>query len=69
MKTKLGLNSWKLLQKKKYIPRAFLMDLELATIYFVKAGPFGQLFRHNNLNFEFNGMRSNWAKGVLHQRN
>ncbi|XP_057574360.1 tubulin beta chain-like isoform X2 [Hippopotamus amphibius kiboko] len=32
----------------KYVPRAILMDLELATMDSVRSGPFGQIFRPDN---------------------
>ena len=33
----------------RYVPRAVLMDLEPGTMDSVRAGPFGQLFRPDNL--------------------
>merc|ERR1711977_685502 len=47
----------------RYVPRAILMDLEPGTMDSVRAGPFGQLFRPDNLVFGQTGAGNNWAKG------
>ncbi len=47
----------------RYAPRAILTDLEPDTIDYVRAGPFGQLFRPDNFVFGQNGAGNNWAKG------
>ncbi|EZF78166.1 tubulin beta chain [Trichophyton soudanense CBS 452.61] len=48
---------------KKYVPRAVLVDLEPAALDAVRAGPFGQLFRPDNVVFGQSGAGNNWAKG------
>jgi hypothetical protein len=40
-----------------------LMDLELGTMYSVRSGPFGQIFRPGNFVFGQSGAWNNWAKG------
>ncbi|KAG0015651.1 alpha-tubulin, partial [Podila epicladia] len=47
----------------KYVPRAVLVDLEPGTIDAVRTGPFGELFRPDNLIFGQSGAGNNWAKG------
>ena len=47
----------------RYVPRAILTDLEPGTIDAVRAGPFGQFFRPDNLIFGKSGACNNWAKG------
>jgi len=47
----------------KYVPRAILVDLEPGTMDSIKAGPFGALFRPDNLVFAQNSAGNNWAKG------
>src|SRR4051812_2187625 len=61
----------------KHVPRAVLVDLEPGTMDSVRAGPYGKLFRPDNLVFgkkhlirEFHctcvgqsGAGNNWAKG------
>ncbi|XP_057574378.1 tubulin beta chain-like isoform X4 [Hippopotamus amphibius kiboko] len=52
----------------KYVPRAILMDLELATMDSVRSGPFGQIFRPDNFVFGQSGTGNNWAKGHYTER-
>eukprot|EP01083_Nonionella_stella_P019044 52950_1 len=47
----------------RYVPRAVLMDLEPCTMDSVRAGPFGQLFRPDNVVFGQIGAGNNCAKG------
>lgn len=47
----------------KCVPRAVLVDLEPGTMQAVKNGPFGNLFRPDNLAFGQSGAGNNWAKG------
>ncbi|RMZ86717.1 hypothetical protein DV736_g6057, partial [Chaetothyriales sp. CBS 134916] len=47
----------------KYVPRAVLVDLEPGTMDAVRAGPFGDLFRPDNIVFGQSGAGNNWAKG------
>jgi tubulin beta len=47
----------------RYVPRAILTDLEPGTMDSVRAGPFGQLFRPDNLVTGRAGADNNWAKG------
>jgi tubulin beta len=47
----------------KYVPRAILVDLEPGTMDSIKAGPYGGLFRPDNLVFAQNSAGNNWAKG------
>jgi len=47
----------------KYVPRAVLVDLEPGTMYSVRSGKIGQLFRPDNFVFGQNGAGNNWAKG------
>ncbi|KAH7054532.1 beta tubulin [Macrophomina phaseolina] len=47
----------------KYVPRAVLVDLEPGTIDAVRAGPFGNMFRPDNMVFGQSGAGNNWAKG------
>ena len=47
----------------RYVPRAVLMDLEPGTMDSVRAGPFGQLFRPDNLIFRHTGAGHTWARG------
>jgi len=42
---------------------AILVDLELGTMYSVRAGQFGQLSRHDNFVFGQSGAGNNWDKG------
>ena len=47
----------------KYVPRAVLADLEPGVMDTVRSGPFGQLFRPDNIVFGQSGAGNNWAKG------
>jgi len=47
----------------KYVPRAILVDLEPGTMDSIRAGPYGALFRPDNLVFAQNSAGNNWAKG------
>ncbi|XP_026764322.2 tubulin beta chain-like [Galleria mellonella] len=47
----------------KYVPRAVLVDLEPGTMDAIRAGPFGQIFRPDNIVFGGTGAGNNWAKG------
>lgn len=47
----------------KYVPRAFLLDLEPGTMDSVRAGPFGSIFKPDNFIFGQSGSGNNWAKG------
>eukprot|EP01083_Nonionella_stella_P030921 84745_1 len=47
----------------RYVTRAILMDLEPGTMDSVRAGPFVQLFRHDNFLFGQSGSGNNCAKG------
>ncbi|KAE8124817.1 hypothetical protein FH972_019665 [Carpinus fangiana] len=48
---------------RRYVPRAVLMDLEPGTMDSIRAGPYGQLFRPDNIVFGQSGAGNNWAKG------
>ena len=48
---------------RRYVPRAILLDLEPGTMYSVRAGLAGQLFRPDNFVFDQTGAGNNWAKG------
>ncbi|OWR52549.1 tubulin beta chain-like [Danaus plexippus] len=47
----------------KYVPRAVLVDLEPGTMDSLRAGPYGQIFRPDNIVFGVSGAGNNWAKG------
>ncbi|CAH0406219.1 unnamed protein product [Chilo suppressalis] len=47
----------------KYVPRAVLVDLEPSTMDSVRAGPFGRIFRPDNIVYGDSGAGNNWAKG------
>jgi len=47
----------------RYVPRAVLMDLEPGTMDSIRTGPYGQLFRPDNIVFGQSGAGNNWAKG------
>ncbi|XP_063836176.1 tubulin beta chain-like isoform X1 [Ostrinia nubilalis] len=49
--------------KCKYVPRAVMVDLEPGTMDALRAGPFGQLFRPDNIVYSCSGAGNNWAKG------
>eukprot|EP01083_Nonionella_stella_P012928 36507_1 len=49
----------------RYVPRAFLMDLEQGTMDSVRAGPFGQLFSPYNFVFGQSGAGINCAIGLF----
>ena len=49
--------------KRKYVPRALLVDLEPGTLDAVRAGPIGRMFRPDNFIFGQTGAGNNWAKG------
>merc|ERR1712038_1466833 len=46
----------------RYVPRAVLMDLEPGTTDSVKKGPFGELFRPDNLVFRQSRAENIWEK-------
>lgn len=48
---------------RKYVPRAILVDLEVATMDAVRSGPLGSLFRPDNFISGQSGAGNNWAKG------
>ena len=47
----------------KYMPRAIRVDLEPGTLYSVRSGAFGHLFRPDNFIFGQSGDGNNWGKG------
>ncbi|XP_011840541.1 PREDICTED: tubulin beta-8 chain-like [Mandrillus leucophaeus] len=47
----------------KYVPRSVLVDLEPGTMYSVRSGPFGQIFRPDSFIFGQSGAGNNWARG------
>jgi len=47
----------------KYVPRAVLVDLEPGVVDAVKSGPYGGLFRPDNMICGAAGAGNNWAKG------
>ncbi|XP_041973894.1 tubulin beta chain-like [Aricia agestis] len=47
----------------KYVPRATLVDLEPTTMDSLRAGPYGELFRPDNIVYGATGAGNNWAKG------
>ncbi|MCP9265558.1 beta-tubulin [Dirofilaria immitis] len=53
----------KLNPRKKYVPRAVLVDLEPGTMDSVRFSPYGKLFRPDNFVFGQSGAGNNWAKG------
>ncbi|CAF1443553.1 unnamed protein product [Adineta steineri] len=50
------------IDKKKYVPRAILTDLEPGTMDAARASPFGQLFRLDNFIFRQSGGGGNWVR-------
>ena len=49
---------------KKYVPHAVLFDLEPGTMYSVRQGPLGILFRPDSKTwFGQSGAGKNWTKG------
>lgn len=48
---------------RKYVPRAVLVDLEPSTMDAIRSGPYGTIFRPDNIIFGGNGAGNNWAKG------
>ncbi|KAF7761595.1 hypothetical protein Agabi119p4_9587 [Agaricus bisporus var. burnettii] len=53
---------------RKYVPRAILVDLEVATMDAVRSGPLGSLFRPDNFISGQSGAGNNWAKGLADRR-
>lgn len=49
--------------KCKYVPRSVLVDLEPGTMDAIRAGPFGKIFRPDNIVYAGSGAGNNWAKG------
>ncbi|VVD02438.1 unnamed protein product, partial [Leptidea sinapis] len=47
----------------KYVPRAVLVDLEPGTMDSIRGGPFGHIFRPDNIVYGMTGAGNNWAKG------
>ncbi|XP_068629210.1 tubulin beta chain-like [Battus philenor] len=47
----------------KYVPRAVLVDLEPGTMDSILGGPFGSIFRPDNIVYGATGAGNNWAKG------
>ncbi|XP_050355303.1 tubulin beta chain-like [Nymphalis io] len=47
----------------KYVPRAVLVDLEPGTMDSLRAEPYGQIFRPDNIVYGMTGAGNNWAKG------
>ncbi|OZC07344.1 hypothetical protein X798_05654 [Onchocerca flexuosa] len=50
-------------ERKKYVPRAVLVDLEPGTMDSVRFSTYGKLFRPDNFVFGQSGAGNNWAKG------
>lgn len=48
---------------QKYVPRAVLVDLEPGTLDTIRGGPFGSIFRPDNMVYASSGAGNNWAKG------
>jgi len=49
--------------KKKYVPRAVIVDLEPGTIDVIKASHYGKAYKPDAMVFGANGAGNNWAKG------
>ena len=49
--------------KRRYVPRAALVDLEPGTIDVIKGHPLGGIFKPDNFVFGASGAGNNWAKG------
>ncbi|XP_053486588.1 tubulin beta-1 chain-like isoform X12 [Ictalurus furcatus] len=47
----------------RYVHRTVLVDLESGTMDSVRSGPFGQIFRPDNLVFGLSSASNYWAKG------
>lgn len=45
------------------MPRAVLVDLEPSTMDSVRSGPYGEIFRPDNIVCGKSGAGNNWAKG------
>ena len=52
----------------KYFPCSILLDLEQATMDYIRSGPYGQLLRPDNFVFSQSGAGNNWAKGHYTER-
>jgi tubulin beta len=46
-----------------YVPRAVLVDLQPGTMDSIRAGPYGNMYKPDNLVFGQRGAGNNWAKG------
>lgn len=49
----------------KYVPRAVLVDLEASTLDSIRGGPYGCIFRPDNIVCGISGAGNNWAKGYF----
>jgi len=49
--------------KKRFVPRAVLVDLEPGVLDVIKACPVGKMFKPDNFAFGASGAGNNWAKG------
>jgi tubulin beta len=49
----------------KYVPRSVLIDLEPSTMDAIRSGPFGRIFRPDNIVYSSSGAGNNWAKGYF----
>ncbi|CAJ2507545.1 Uu.00g087310.m01.CDS01 [Anthostomella pinea] len=49
--------------RERYVPRAVLVDLEPGAVDAVRSGPYGGLFRPDNIVTGQSGAGNNWAKG------
>ncbi|XP_028039878.1 tubulin beta chain [Bombyx mandarina] len=47
----------------KYVPRAVLVDLEPSTMDSIRGGPYGSIYRPDNVVCGASGAGNNWAKG------
>eukprot|EP01083_Nonionella_stella_P190243 704629_1 len=48
---------------KRFVPRAFLVDLEPGLMDVIKASLMGALYKPDNMCFGASGAGNNWAKG------
>jgi tubulin beta len=47
----------------RFVPRSIFVDLEPSTMDSIRGGPFGQIFRPDNMVFGQYGAGNNFAKG------
>ncbi|XP_076173693.1 tubulin beta-1 chain isoform X2 [Ptiloglossa arizonensis] len=51
----------------KFVPRSIMVDLDSESLFSLKSGPFGKMFKPDNFVAGITGTANNWAKGFYNE--